>query len=255
MNPPVIRRWIVSGDYQIPFHDVKALAVFEKYMANHVWDGYLHLGDLMDMDTISGFNKGKPGNVEGRYIVDDFAMTNKMLDRHQQIVWENNPYAKFVLLEGNHEERIDRFISENPVFKGDLDLEKKLRLKDRGFEWVRAWSKGEVFRIGKASFVHGEAASGNHAKKMAEKEDGSIFYGHTHDMICWPVVRRDKTKPHVGQSLGCMCQLEQSYMRGKPSNWQQGFGVFHFLADGTYTYYTPRIINGRFIGPDGVLYS
>ena len=44
-------------------------------------------------------------------------------------------------------------------------------------------------------------------------------------------------------------------MKGKPSNWQQGFMVLFLLPNGNYTYYTPRIFNHQFIGPDGVLYT
>ena len=57
-----------------------------------------------------------------------------------------------------------------------------------------------------------------------------------------------------GQSIGCLCERDQAYMKGKPSNWQQGFMVLHVLPGGNYTYYTPRIFNAEFIGPDGVHY-
>ena len=250
-----IESWIVSGDYQIPFQDNRALAVFEKYMAAHRWDGYLNLGDFMDFDSISSFNIGRPGAIMGRHISNDFEIANKILDRHQKIVRARNPKAKFVLLEGNHEERVLRWLDAHPDFNGFFDIPKLLHLAERDMKWVPSWSKGSVYKIGKASFVHGIYTNQYHAKKMVDTESGSIFYGHTHDMMCIPRTRRDKTDLQVGQSLGCMCEMEQSYMKGKPSNWQQGFGVFHFLEDGTYTYYTPRIINNRFIGPDGVLYE
>jgi predicted phosphodiesterase len=252
---PKIERWIVSGDYQVPFHDDRALTAFEKFMAAHRWDGYVNLGDFLDFDTISHFNVGNVRSILNRQLSNDFEAANKILDRHQAIVRKRNPKAKFVLLEGNHDFRVETWLDSNPQFEGMLDIPKLLHLQERGFKWVKSWSKGEVYKIGKASFVHGLYTNQYHARKMLDAEAASVFYGHTHDMMCIPRTRRDKADLQVGQSLGCMCEVEQSYMKGKPSNWQQGFGVFHFLPDGTYTYYTPRIIAGRFVGPDGVLYQ
>jgi hypothetical protein len=250
-----IESWLICPDLQIPFEDPKALAVFEKFMAAHRWDGLLYIGDFLDFDMVSAFNVGKPRLTQNRYIDGDYKYANKVLDRHQAIIRKRNPRAKFVLLEGNHEERIERFIDSVPALQGTLEVETGLRLRERKIEWVRSWSRGEIYKIGKASFTHGLYTNQYHAKKMLDAEAASIFYGHTHDMMCIPRSRRDKHDLQVGQSLGCLCDIEQSYMKGKPSNWQQGFGVFHFLPDGTFTYYTPRIIDHRFVGPDGVLYT
>ena len=250
-----IKRVIVAGDFQIPYQDDRALAAFEKFMAAHTWDLYINLGDFLDFDSISSFNFGKPRAIRDRYLSSDFALANKILDRQQAIIRKRNPRAEFVLLQGNHEERVERYLDQNPQFEGLLDLPKLLRLDERKIKWVEAWSKGEVYKVGKATFTHGLYTNMYHAKKMLDAEAHSVFYGHTHDMMCIPRTRRDKSDLQVGQSLGCMCEIEQSYMKGKPSNWQQGFGVFHFLPDGTYNYYTPRIIDGRFVGPDGILYE
>lgn len=251
-----IERWIVSGDYQIPYQDDYSLSSFEKYMAAHKWDGYLHLGDLLDFDSISSFNFGKPGLTEGKRIQTDYDITNKILDRHQAIIKSKNPKARFILLEGNHEDRLERFFATAPQFIGSgLSLEIALKLKQRGFEYVRSW-QGEDFSIGKAHFVHGNYTNQYHPAKMATKYGDSVFYGHTHDMMCHALANKfHPDKVIVGQSLGCLCEREQAYMKGKPSNWQQGFGVFHFLPNGNYTYYTPRIFGHKFIGPDGVLYE
>lgn len=249
-----IRRWIIIPDLQIPFHDEKALSLVEKYMAAHTWDGVLYIGDMLDFDSISNFNKGKGRALEGKRIALDYDMANKILDRHQQMVWNNNPYAKFVLLEGNHEERMERYVDENPQIEGMVEVAVGLKLEHRKFQWIRSWSKGEIFKIGKANFVHGLYTNAYHPAKMATKFGGNIFYGHTHDMMCHAVSNQlDAAKVHVGQSLGCLC-LPQGYMKGAPTNWQQGFGIFYFLPDGNFTYYTPRIVNNMFVSPDGVLY-
>lgn len=250
-----IESWIILSDMQVPYQDVQTMIAVEKYMAAHRWDGLLNIGDFMDMNTISNFNKGKPRQTQGQYISADFEEGNKILDRHQAIIRKRNKHAQFVYLEGNHEERVERWLDENPMFDGYFNIPKALNLDKRGFKWVRAWTNNEIYSIGKANFVHGKYTNQYHPAKMAHYYGDNIFYGHTHDMMCHAVAKQlHPDKVHVGQSIGCLC-LPQKYMKGNFNNWQQGFMVLFVLPNGNFTYYLPRIFNHKFIGPDGVLYE
>lgn len=250
-----VETWIVLSDMQVPYHDPKALDAVEQYMSTLHITGLINIGDFLDMETISSFSQGRARLLNGKHISKDIQEANKILDRHLSIARKNNPSARYIYLEGNHEERIERFLDEHPQFEGLLDLPHLLDFSSRGVEWVRAWSKGEVFNLGKATFTHGLSTSQYHAKKMVEDYGDSIFYGHTHDMMCIPkATKAHPDKVIVGQSIGCLCVRDMPYMNGRPSKWQQGFAVFFVLPDGTYTYYTPRIFNGQFVGPDGKLY-
>ena len=55
------QRWIILPDMQVPFHDEESIAAVEKYMAAHRWDGYLNLGDFMDIFELSKYVADKPG--------------------------------------------------------------------------------------------------------------------------------------------------------------------------------------------------
>lgn len=251
-----IERWLVLSDLQVPYHDLRSLSAVEKYMTAHKWDGYLNIGDFLDFDCISSFNKNAPRRKEGKRIWRDIHIANEILDRHQKLVKARNPKAKFVLLEGNHEERLERWLDENPEFDGYLSVPRLLRLEERGVEWIKSWSRGETYKIGKATFLHGNYTNQYHPSKMATKYGDSVFYGHTHDMMCHAVSNHlNANKVHVGQSIGCLCEREQAYMKGKPSNWQQGFMVLYLYPDGNFTYYTPRVFSHKFIGPDGISYE
>lgn len=224
-------------------------------MAAHTWDGLLYIGDFLDCVSVSGHDEFNLKDREGRRLKDEFDIANEILDRHQWLIWENNPYAQFVFLEGNHEERVARYINKNPELAGLIDVPICLRLKERGFQWVEAWTKSEDFKIGKATFTHGRKTGQYHAKQMVTDYGRSIFYGHTHDMMCIPIAHKGKDEIMVGQSIGCLCEYELPYMKGRASRWQQGFMVLYVLPDGRFTYYTPRIFEHEFVGPDGVLYT
>ena len=250
-----LKRAIILSDMHVPYHDVKAVALVEQYMVNNRYDIYGNIGDFLDMDTISSFNKGRPGNTEGRYLIDDFTMANKILDRHQEIIRRNNPDATFFYLEGNHEERVNRFMAEAPHLKGLLDIKSQLRLDERGIEWIPSWSERVVHHIGKAGFVHGRYTNKYHAAKMVDTYGQSIFYGHTHDIMCHPKINEGDGSLYVGQSIGCLCEYRQQYLKGSPTNWQQGFMELFLLPSGHFTYHITRIIDNEFVGLDGKLYT
>jgi hypothetical protein len=62
-------------------------------------------------------------------------------------------------------------------------------------------------------------------------------------------------KTIVGKSLGCLCDINQKYMKGNPSNWQQAIAVFYIFPDGYYTEHTMRIFKHRFATMDGKIYD
>lgn len=220
-------------------------------MADHEWDEVVYLGDLMDFDLISSHNKENLRATSGKLIRREYDYGSEFLDRQQKLA----PKAKFTLLEGNHDERIERYMDANPQLEGMLEMEQGLQLRMRKIKWVRFWTKGEIHKIGKAKFIHGLYTTKYHASKHAEAYGDNIFYGHTHDVQSHSKELAGADKTIVAQSMGCLCRYDQRYMRGKPSKWQQAFGVFYFFPDGHFTYYVIRIFKHRFVAPDGTVYE
>ncbi len=240
---------------QVPYHDKRALAAVEKYMAAYKWDEYVNMGDFLDFDQISSFNEDSLRDLENRRLKADFYTANQILDRHQQIIKEKNRNAKFTLLEGNHEYRMERLINKYPALEGLLEVETRLKLEERGFKYVKCYTKGDLHKIGKAYFHHGLYATSGHAKKHVDSFGVNIFYGHVHDIQQYTKVAFGKNKTLVGQSLGCLCTYEQGYIGKNPKNWQHAFAVFHFQPNGFFNYYIVNIFDGKFVGPDGVFYE
>lgn len=254
LNPKGITRAIVLPDHQVPYHDEKSLRAVEKFMATREWDYYINLGDFLDLAGLSHFNKGLAANLSLEDVGHDFDVGNEILDRHQAIIRKNNKNAKFVLLEGNHEFRSHRFTAEMPQLRNILSVEERLGLTKRDMEYVKCYEKGDDFKLGHAHFTHGLYTNDLHAKKHVNQWGTNIFYGHLHDVQTYSAVVRGDGKTIVGQSLGCLCDYKQSYIKGNPTRWQQAFAVFDFLPDGNFTYNVIRIFNNQFVY-DGEVFS
>ena len=116
------------------------------------------------------------------------------------------------------------------------------------------WSKGKLLKIGNAYFGHGRFVNKYHAAKHADHYGINFYYGHTHDMQSFPRVQHGNDKTLEAASLGCLCRYDQTYIKGAPTNWMQGFGVFHVFPDGYYNMFFVRIFKHRFVSPEGGVY-
>lgn len=242
---------LVVPDVQIPYQDNVALAVVEKYMASEKWDLVIYIGDFIDCEGISHYNKGKPRALVGVELEKEFKIANDILDRHQKIIRKRSPKAKFHFIYGNHEERVEKWLDENPALAGLIDIDRNLRFKERGFTWTRHGDTGNGYVVGKATFTHGESLATMHTQKMAQTWGENVFYGHIHDVQSYTMTTRKKDSTRIAQSLGCLCIYALPYVDRKPTRWQQAITTFYFQPDGTFNHYVSNIVKGEFISPGG----
>lgn len=250
-----VYRVVVTPDAQFPYEDRAANNAVEQYVADNKFDEWIDLGDFMDFDFLSTHNEGKHRLNAGKLLKQHYAYGREVLDRRLEALHTNNKKAQMTIIEGNHDARVEAFIDKNPQLEGLIEVEEGLGLAERNVQWVRFWRDGSIYKIGKAGYCHGLYTSRYHAAKMVENYCCNIFYGHVHDVMEFPKVMHGKDEVVVGQSLGCLCRLDQAYIKQNPKNWQLAFGDFFFNRDGLFTYYVPRIFNSQFVAPTGKVYK
>ena len=250
-----IYRVVVTPDAQFPYEDREACDAVEQYVADNRFDEWIDLGDFMDFDFLSTHNIGKPRLNVGKILKQHYTYGREVLDRRIAALAKNNKKATMTLIEGNHDFRVEAYIDKNPELEGLIEVEEGLGLAERGIQWIRFWRDGTIYKIGKAGFCHGLYTTRYHAAKMVDNYCCNIFYGHVHDVMEHPKVMHGKDEVVVGQSLGCLCRLDQAYIKQNPKNWQLAFGDFFFTREGMFTYYVPRIFDGKFVAPTGKVYK
>jgi len=81
-----------------------------KYIRAKKPDVVIHLGDHWDMPSLSSYDKGK-ASAEGRRVARDIAAGNDALALLTKHIGPIKP--RLVLLRGNHEERIERYVNDH----------------------------------------------------------------------------------------------------------------------------------------------
>lgn len=136
------------------------------------WDGYVNAGDHFDMNVVSDHNKGKLKLVEGQRLFDDYRAGNAVLQQHYTAA--GSP-GKFYLLEGNHEDRVRRYIDAKPELEGIVNVEKFL---PDFVTYIKYWSKHEILKLGRLNIIHGVGTASGQCRKALADYGRNTLMGH-----------------------------------------------------------------------------
>lgn len=233
-------RWLILSDIHAPYHDrtTLELAVTEAKRRGVV--GVLLNGDTLDSHEISSHDKD-PGAP--RY-VDEVETGRKLLE------WLRGqfPKARLVLKEGNHEERLSRYIIQRaPALFGleGIDLPALLHFDEVGAEWV---TDKRVIALGKLCVLHGHEYRGgggvNPARWLYLRAKYVAMCGHFHRSSEHGERNVIGTEERAW-SLGCACYLYPRYM---PLNsWNLGFAFVDVSQDGAFSVENKRVFRGAIV--------
>jgi len=247
------KRIMVTSDYHIPYMDKKAYGAMKTYAKEYKPDVFVINGDLLDFYSISKFDKSPRRKTTFKEEIDlgktCLTELKKILPSKTQIIY----------LEGNHENRLQRYLWGHPEFEGleQLYLENLLDLNAKDIKFVGVdgdyWKNdtGHI-KLGDTFVMHGDnrlngAKGGMNAAYNTMKSIGnSTIIGHTHRLSH----KSHKSPYHnwVAMEAGCLCNHTGS------ADWQQGFATFELYRGKGVNYQIIPINKGK-IFHNGKIYK
>ncbi len=229
---------LLIPDCHHPNVDPKAWGLVLRAAAELQPDTVVVLGDFLDGESVS---LHEPDEVGGVDLEAELESVNAALDQLDAIGASTRVY-----LEGNHEQRLSRYIARKaPALWRTMRLPDLLRLKERGWQWVPYRTS---YRLGRVHLTHDTGSAGLNAHRSSAKAFmGSAVIGHTHRMA-YEVTGRFQGKPYLGAMLGWLGDAKKAarYIHeAKSAEWVHGFGFAVLDADG-YVHLQPvPIVGGR----------
>lgn len=231
-------RGVALFDIHYPVHDKASMEIVFQFLQDYKPDYLVLGGDQLHMDTISSWNARKPKLLEGKRLKKEYdGFQTEILDRLEAIL---KPTCKKYFMIGNHEYRVQRYIEKNTQVEGFYEVERNLDLT--GWTIIPF---NEVFNIGDMYFAHGVFWNKYYAEKTVRIYQKMMFVGHVHIPQTYTAKSPAYALPKQAVGVGCLANVNPSYLEGKPNAWVHQFLFWHMFDDGTFTYYTPIIINGR----------
>lgn len=234
----VHRKIAICSDVHNPYEDPKALSMFLDFLKDEKPDEVILNGDICDFSALS-----LHGDADGsQRHMDEIESANELLDRIQSIHRGKCHYN-----EGNHEDRVRRYIAKNaPELEGLYGLENALNLKKRKISFLPYRAETPYFVTSKLAVTHGFAVGANAAKKTLERYGVSVIVGHTHTpaVAQLPVVSPTGVDSRKCWVLGCLAPTTGVPYMTAPTQWTQGWGMVYAMRSGAFAAYSIEIHNG-----------
>lgn len=261
MKNPEFERHLFVADFQIPDQNSRAVDLLHKFIKDFAPD-HLHIvGDFLNFTPFTSFD-AKAGK-QPPPIAEEIKQGRAELERLVRDVRKVNKDAKVTWYEGNHEERLFKYLVRQGTGQlldlvdddGEqiLSIPYLFNLKKLGVEWVPAMADKKVHG---ARVEHGfmaRAKAGYTAHGMLERRGTSGYSGHVHrQAIVWKTYAE---RQEFWVEIGSLCNTEKptpAYTHHP--DWMSGFaiGVYHKGTKQMYPSTIPIIKNSFLFG--GKLY-
>jgi predicted phosphodiesterase len=267
-DPQIGYRFI--DDKWAAFHDEAAMDVaiqITSYLYdNDRVDGVINLGDFLDLPTFGRFEQ------EAAFA----GTTQKAFDRGHLFLQEQRAAAgqkaEIVLIEGNHDRRLEKFIQTNAAAAWGLkransdelpvmSIPYLLRLDETEILYIDAYPAGAYWLTPNLRAIHGNKARSNGSTAAAYTNADphiSTIFGHAHrlELQSKTVFNRDGAIRSIAVSPGCLCRVDgavpsvngSTKLDGQSAryyeNWQQGITVVTLDANDQPYYELVQIDSG-----------
>ena len=238
------KAYLIIADTHVPHQNDIAVKAVLNMMEDYTFDGFVILGDYMDMTPISHWlhEKNQRKSLEGMRMKEDYTVGNMLLDEFDKRLPKKCD-KRFVY--GNHERFIYDFIEKYPMLDGLFDPINELHLKDR--KYTVSDGINPMIRIGRLTLTHGMYHNKHFLTKHIDEFKTNVLVGHLHTSRLRLENSPAKEVAIFGASVGCLCDLNPVYNRNKPNKTSHGFAVVYFYDNGYFDVDLKRIVKGKFV--------
>ena len=201
-------------------------------------DEIILLGDFMDVSSLSAWDYDKKRPMEGRRFGKEINRAARELDYLQEHT------KKVTYIEGNHEDRVNRYLDKNPEMEGMIEITEQLNLEKRKIKFIKM---NDLYKKGNMYFTHGMYTNIHNAKKHLQALGCNICYGHQHGTQT-SMQNMKMQSPHMAYALGTLGNKAPDFMKNRPANWINQFAVFYWDdKTGMFNLYPINVIKSMFM--------
>lgn len=202
------------------------------------------MGDFLTFNCLSFWDRDKRKKMEGQRYILELNAGNEALDR---MLFPKNTYnnqlkkkkkrlyePRIIYLEGNHEDRLERYLDTDPTFDGMVGVRKDLRLDERGIEFI---PYREYINIKGVDFTHipfgkaKEIGGLDITRKAQAVTVRSCVFAHTHELHVGNCHKRGQDHLQQVINVGCFFEVPEDYVKGRMTNYWKGLVLLHIYKD------------------------
>ena len=251
-----------------PFHDEAAMDVALQVTRYVQPDKIINIGDLLDLPAQSKYAQEPAFSLTTQHAID-------RATEFLSVQRARNPDAEIVVMEGNHDVRLQNYILANAraafgIKRGGatpgswpvMSIPYLLRMDELNIKYVGGYPAGEYWINNNVRTIHGvKVASGSStaSRYVNALPHVSTIFGHVHRLEVQSRTVHDRMGAigSFGISAGCLCRIDgavPSMMGGIDSNgspvrnienWAQGMVVVYYKDSGEFYFDVVQIHEGH----------
>jgi hypothetical protein len=237
-------RHLVIPDVQLkPGNDTKFLTHIGNYIVEKKPDVIICIGDFADMPSLSSYDVGKK-SFEGRRYKADIEATHKGMEALLAPLKEHNSrmrktkhqqyFPRLVLTLGNHEQRIERAVNDDPKLDGTIGLS-DLKYTDYGWEVYPYLEPVVIDNIAYCHFfvtgVMGRPCTS--AQMQLNKHHMSVVSGHQQGLQIATGHKADGTRL-TSVIAGSCYEHDEDYLGPQGNKHWRGILMLHEVNNGSF---------------------
>ena len=235
----MIERIVILPDVHLTTKIPKPYQLTKKFIKDYKPTEIILLGDFMEVSSLSGYDLSKRRKIEGQRFEKEVALAEHELD----ILSDLCPVVTY--LEGNHEDRVERYLDDHPELEGMVELPKRLKLAEKGITWHKT---NKLVKRGKLYFTHGVYYGKYFAKKTVDEYGCSIVVGHAHRHQIATIYPKMQKYPMMCFALGCLGDTDPEYKKNAPTGHVNQLAIVEIDSrTGLFNLYPITIIRNTFI--------
>lgn len=186
MKRPKKERYLILSDFHVPDHDIKIFDLILRFISFYQPDYIDILGDFVNFTKISKYDQDPYYKTD---LADEIEEGRGILRQIVKTAHSANPRVEITWVEGNHEQRLTKFLGKNASQLAGLTSDEEFivsvphlfECKKLGVKWVNS---DRIIQRHGVSFFHGlsvRVKSGFSAHANIDKFGTSGFTGHCFD--------------------------------------------------------------------------
>lgn len=238
-------RNLIISDIHVPDQHVKALELVYKFIKEYKPTTLHILGDFLNFPTLSTYPQDPDYHIR---LSEEINEGHMILKKFRKLL----PSEEILWYEGNHENRLQKYLARNAVQLASLEIEGErvvsiphlLNLRELQIRYIEKEHRNNVL------YHHGELVRGKAgytAHGNLEKFGVSVICGHVHRLAL--VYKNLYDRAIFGMETGCLCNRRPyPYYGTMVKDWQLGLGTIDVINGTPYPRIYPIINNSLVYG-------
>lgn len=230
-----MRHLLIPDTQAKPGQDLSHIDWAARAIADYRPDKIIHLGDNWDMPSLSSYDKPGSMSKEGARYADDIDAGNEAMYRLTK-PWRGRYKAyhpKCIFLTGNHEERIERAVEQDPTLEGVLSYKSFDLCGFRRHEYLEVVFEDGIAYSHFFQAVNSPRPIGGNIDNRLNKIGMSFAQGHEQTFLYG-----QRTFPtgriHHGLVAGAYYQHDEGYKGRQGNGHWRGIVVLNDVREGMY---------------------